>query len=615
MSRRSNVVTFIQTLQDSTYISNASLNAFEEDIKIAAKERLIASQRRGELLKTLRRSFQPNRDNSDSRQYLREDITRKIETGGSDDVLSAKHELVREMKSLQTKNELTRPALRQAKELIDELAILVEKLTLFEKVAHKVKQTEPQDSSEPEPISIHSRDYYSATHNNRPVAIRSWMGSFESQLSTMRKEWIDRYTAWEELIHSSRKQYEYYKSLLFMGFAFIPETSRKSILNDYRTGISKASLEHRMQWMQTHLQSMIEQSPLFGEKIHRMARQTARELMKHSRHQEAIQELYRALRLLKMNSDTYRLLSTLFYRIREPEKAFSALRIALHADPNNLTLRKRVAQQWLRQGNRTQALSEYRRLAAIQPGNPAFQLKLGELLFQTNQYRLAIKTLIPWHEDESTALQANLWIGLSLCHLKLWEHSIFYLYKVLDRQPNHSEAIEYLVLAMRNCHRHAEAIDILQKAIEENPESFRLNLLLAAALEECRDWKNAAQAYRTAIHRQPDAYAVQMKLAGVLIEWGEFEQAQTLLDRLREDSADPERLALLQCSVYQKNQRYDRAIEALETIWDGTHQQEEVCGRLVELYTRTGQWNKANQLLKIIGKAKMSSLSFDSANI
>lgn len=113
----------------------------------------------------------------------------------------------------------------------------------------------------------------------------------------------------------------------------------------------------------------------------------------------------------------------------------------------------------------------------------------------------------------------------------------------------------------------ADAIAILEPAVERVPDSLPAHVLLAMAKSRAGDLVAATEQYTIAQRLNPDSPTIALELAHVLQARGDFYAAHQQLDTATKDQTDPQRQTQAALLLAEQGD-YKRAISILEPITD-----------------------------------------------
>ncbi len=110
--------------------------------------------------------------------------------------------------------------------------------------------------------------------------------------------------------------------------------------------------------------------------------------------------------------------------------------------------------------------------------------------------------------------------------------------KVLQKEPDHADALHLLGIISHERGRHQRAIQLIERALAILPEFPAAHLNLGTALEAAGRLAEAAQSYRRAIALSPDYAIAHCNLAALHNRQGEFAAARASAERAAELAPD-----------------------------------------------------------------------------
>ena len=96
---------------------------------------------------------------------------------------------------------------------------------------------------------------------------------------------------------------------------------------------------------------------------------------------------------------------------------------------------------------------------------------------------------------------------------------------ILKTQPDHADSWHYLGVIAIQSNDHQQAVDLIEKAIELNPNNFGFFINHGTALKECNQLEAAVASYDKAIAIKPDVADVYYKRGVALQELKQFDAA------------------------------------------------------------------------------------------
>ena len=244
------------------------------------------------------------------------------------------------------------------------------------------------------------------------------------------------------------------------------------------------------------------------------------------------------------------------------EEAIKAYERAIALDSGSAELRAELAGLYARQDNALEAVANAEAALARDPANQEANRILGTVYAAYAERRLAMRK----GEDPATyparaiaALEKargdGFDIGLDLVLGRLYlqtgafDKSVPLLGGVVERQPGLVDAAILLATAQQGAGQSAQAVETLERALQENPESFRAQMRLAEVYEQDEQWNEAANALARAQELNPRAPMIARRRAVALLSAGRAAESRDLLLATmasgRADGKDPILLYLL----------------------------------------------------------------------
>ncbi|HEX2649781.1 MAG TPA: tetratricopeptide repeat protein [Burkholderiales bacterium] len=134
--------------------------------------------------------------------------------------------------------------------------------------------------------------------------------------------------------------------------------------------------------------------------------------------------------------------------------------------------------------------------------------------------------------------------------------------RVLEREPEHTDALYFLGRMALRDRRVEEAIALLQQAVERRPGEVLYRLELGAALLDARRFEEAAALFERCVELQPECTRLRNNYAVALIEMNRREKALPELERLRMQLPNVSEVHFNLAGIYREYGRTDEAIAA-----------------------------------------------------
>jgi tetratricopeptide (TPR) repeat protein len=188
-------------------------------------------------------------------------------------------------------------------------------------------------------------------------------------------------------------------------------------------------------------------------------------------------------------------------------------------------------------GDREGAERAYRRLIALQAGDPIAHYNLALLLQEGGRldeamagYRtaLALRPAFP---------EALVNLGNALKARGRHDEALAQYAEAVRQNPEHPDGLTNYATALREAGRIAEAIPLLERALKARPQSADIHNNLGIAYYERHRFADAVQCYRQALALRPDFLEARNNLGNVLSALGAQDEAVEIFRQVI--AADP----------------------------------------------------------------------------
>ncbi|MGH9449246.1 MAG: tetratricopeptide repeat protein [Terriglobia bacterium] len=196
----------------------------------------------------------------------------------------------------------------------------------------------------------------------------------------------------------------------------------------------------------------------------------------------------------------------------------------LALDPGNFVARANLGAALAHEGEYVEAIKEYEKALSIQPGNPEVKLNLALAHYKAMQLGEAVGELLPLH----TAQPGNLKIGLLLgdCYFRLGEYKkAARLLQPLEAAYPHQQALDYLLgLSLIRDGQIAQG-EVLVNKILSHGDSPEAHLMLGEARLAVNDTPGAIDELSKALKLDPKIPLVHWLYGKALLESGQRPEA------------------------------------------------------------------------------------------
>lgn len=193
--------------------------------------------------------------------------------------------------------------------------------------------------------------------------------------------------------------------------------------------------------------------------------------------------------------------------------AQSAWQAVLKSHPNDAEANAHLGLLEARQEHYADAVSFYRKAAAIDPAMPGLQLNLGLALFKNGELREAAQIfsalLKAQPEESSEAMRLTTLIGLADYGSGQYAEAVPHLKKATSVDPQN---LPFRLTLAHSCLRSAQyqcVLDVYKEILTLNAESAEADMLAGEALDEMKDRTAAIEQFRAAVKadaKMPEAH-------------------------------------------------------------------------------------------------------------
>lgn len=110
---------------------------------------------------------------------------------------------------------------------------------------------------------------------------------------------------------------------------------------------------------------------------------------------------------------------------------------------------------------------------------------------------------------------------------KQYDKAIAALTPAIEERPDQIEAVALLAEAYQAADRNADALTLLERAVENAPELY---VALGEAYQDSGRWHEAAQAFQGAVEDRPQSLPLRAQWATALLNTGEAQRAREVLE-------------------------------------------------------------------------------------
>jgi tetratricopeptide (TPR) repeat protein len=344
------------------------------------------------------------------------------------------------------------------------------------------------------------------------------------------------------------------------------------------------------------------------------AEQLSQVFLDHNNAQEAISLLGSFVQRAP-SADLYDRLGDAYQQLQQPAKSEEAYRHAVAIEPDQTEHRRHLAQSLYEHAKYTDALTEYQRLADLEPESANNHLRISEIYRRLRQFDkaeqqiLIAKKMAPGnleviyneaavyeaeeHYDDAVRVLSN-----AVADVKAESEfaparrrSLGILYQLLGQlyrdERNYPAAINtfeemvrlgpeedlrarmMMIDTYRASHDLPHAFDEANKALNDHPRDRGLLISEALLYGENKQPELAAQTLQPLIENSPSDLEIYSNLAQVYTEtrrFGDAEKAVRSAEKLAQNPTDKETVGFLMGGMYERQKKYDQAEQAFKRV-------------------------------------------------
>jgi len=159
--------------------------------------------------------------------------------------------------------------------------------------------------------------------------------------------------------------------------------------------------------------------------------------------------------------------------------------------------------QYARDGLLREAVEEYRKAIAQNPGNATANRNLGMVLVKTGDYKTAVTYLEKSLTKFSMDYDANFYLGEAYRALDQYADAIFRYKMALKLRPNEIRPLKALAWSFFKIRYYSEALTTAKKLVSRAPSDEQATIILARTLLKVKRSAEALAKLQTATARAP----------------------------------------------------------------------------------------------------------------
>lgn len=260
------------------------------------------------------------------------------------------------------------------------------------------------------------------------------------------------------------------------------------------------------------------------------------------------------------------LLAQLFTVQGNRQQAQLKFKAALELNPANIQAFIPVYNELLSKNDTKYARQLLAKALKAKPKQAVLLHKLIQLNIQEEKWEEATRASsqlarLPKQKSLAKFYFANIFQGQGDC-----EKAIEIYKELVNEFPEQLRILQYMNTCYITLNQPSEMVDFLNDHIQSNKQSVSAIILLSDLYREDKKQAKANQLLVTLIKEQPKAVQARYHLAKNYVDSGDLNKAAKVYQQGLEVFPDNIRLSLALASLYEKQQKYDKAVQIYETM-------------------------------------------------
>lgn len=275
----------------------------------------------------------------------------------------------------------------------------------------------------------------------------------------------------------------------------------------------------------------------------------------------AIKKLEQAIAVSGGDSMLYTKLAGIYSEIDEFDKALENYNKVIKINPDDAFIYISIGSIYENQGKYNEALEAYKKALDIFPEYKYNYFNLGNVNYQLRNYKEAIKDYNSFLETYSGHTEARENLAASYFAIKDYTNAEAQYKTIYNKNPEGFKHYYEYGITLLNNNDSEKAAQLLEKAIERDPENDSAHLGLAQAYQDLGKNDMSYEQYQLILKKIPNLNTVRLDYANLLADMNKnteaVEQYNMYIKAFPNDINGYINIA----NVYKKLQNYDKAIE------------------------------------------------------
>ena len=285
---------------------------------------------------------------------------------------------------------------------------------------------------------------------------------------------------------------------------------------------------------------------------------------------------------------------------RDDEAAYSAAKIWLELDPDNIDAHQVMAVMAVRKGDLGSAMVHFQYI--MNNSAEVIDQKLwviANLLSKEQDQQIAIQVmdkLMEGHQDDPDALYAYAHV---MSRLDQDDKSLEILEKVLNIVPDNTNANISYVSLLQKQGRTSEAIEWLQQSLDKHEDNFNLRLFYARLLTDEKRFDDARRQFEILATEAPNNTDVLYALGLLYLQANRMDESRIYFERLSKLGERPDEVNYYLGRIAEEQGNNETAMSWYQNVQEGNNYFDAQI-RIALLLAKTGGIEDARQHLQTI---------------
>ena len=313
-------------------------------------------------------------------------------------------------------------------------------------------------------------------------------------------------------------------------------------------------------------------------------------------------------------------------------KAIRHYKLALIYDPHAVIVKIKLAVEYIKQSQFSEALEEVKEVIAMDPDSIEARLLLGGIYSSLREYERAEENYLHILKLNPGEAEAALSLGSVLAEQKKYVESLRIFQKVAENHHQSYSALAYYYMGRVSfqMEKKKQAIGHFKKSVEIKPDFSDAALALAKVqyslgyeneavkglahfqktfgpeaevakvlsrfYEESKEYDKAYKQYEIIVKADPEQLNILVKMALISLEQKQYYRAVEELEKVLTLSPDSDKIRFFLAATYEEMGKKQSAAQEFQKIPKESSFYDEAIVRLVQFYTTEGDLKKAENI-------------------